>query len=81
MRMRRYIIGAGGRSFELPPNDVIPWLRGYLAHRCEDDPDLTNDLSRQIARLPGESLQQSCYRVLMTCHDHGVVDYQGIHQE
>lgn len=80
---RRYLIAAGEMTFELIASDVIPWLRGYIAHMTQspDSANLIDDLRCHLVRLPAESLHQSCYRVLCACHDRGVIDYRGIRQE
>lgn len=85
--MRKYIIVTDGGERTLLPAHVIPWMHGYLTRAVEDATDdqrlsaLLAELMPQIGVRPDESLAQSCYRVLKTCHDHGVINYRGIQQE
>jgi hypothetical protein len=59
--------------------DVAPWTTGFItALACMGDTEAGEiDLSK-IRAMPGERIEQTCYRILSSCHDHGVIEYVGI---
>jgi len=80
---RRYVIVAGGTEYALSPADVLPWLRGYLAHMGTQEAaaELSAMVASQLEQRVGETPSHVRYRVLRTCHDQRIVVYVGIRQE
>lgn len=74
--MNVYLVSTKTQNHEIPQDHVLPWLRGYCA--CMADAGSTVQLVSELCQLPGESIHQTCLRVLTTCHDQRILTYTGV---
>lgn len=78
-----HLIVICGTRYELPPSQVISWIKGYLT-RVMLEGGYSAATARELLAMcdprPGESPEETRYRVLSTCHDRHIIVYQGIRE-
>lgn len=80
MRYRRCaVVMVGDQVHNIDLADVVPWVRGLITGLSSCGNAAATEIgTSMIRKFEGERPDQTCCRVLCTCHDRHVVRYLGI---
>lgn len=74
------IPGDEEKQVRLPADHVIPWIAGHLAGMT-DLMDAAQAASKIDEIPPKINPDRRRSMILAICHDHGIIDYQGMTRE